>query len=170
MKVYSIYCSDKYGYWTTKDLQCGAELRRSLLSSSFDESIIKNLEIVEDEEIGDIIAVEMSCVTLSLSKKAQSVFRPMIKSVSIERCSDYQLVIPPVVDALNFESSDITTFPNGNRIMAIRKHVFNMDKIKDLLIFLLPYGPVSVLATDKFVEKYQAYNFTGIEFRTIYEE
>lgn len=170
MKVYSIYCSDKYGYWTTKDLQCGTKLRKALLSNSIEKSPIKNLEIVQDEKWGDIAPIEISCVSISLNTKAQAVFSPEINCVPIAGHQGYYMALPPIIDALNLEKSVTVTFPNSNRIMAIRKYVFDINKIKNLSLFFLPYGPVSVFVTENFWEKYNIHDFTGIEFRNIYEE
>lgn len=171
MKIYSLYCSDRYVYWRTKNLQCGAELRASLLSSSIDEfTPVSNLEIVKDEEWGDIAAVEMSCVTISISSKMLSIVGSDLKTVPIAGDSNYHMVIPSVVDALNFDKSVVTTFPNSRRVLSIKKYVFDTNKITQFPLFLLPYGPTSILATEEFVVKCKVNNFKGIEFKKIYEE
>lgn len=75
-----------------------------------------------------------------------------------------------VIDALDQEQSQFERFRDG-RVMDIKRHVFDADKIGISAIFLLPYLRRSrVYVTDLFVERVQEARLTGFDFRLVWPD
>lgn len=75
-----------------------------------------------------------------------------------------------VVDALDIGRSDLTMFPNTNRIMAVRRYAFTGDHLDGEGIFRVPQLIKSaVFVTERIVNAVEQSNLKGVGFRLLWQ-
>ena len=166
MKVYKVYLSENYQYYSANSLEDIEKLRKQ------DYSCVNELELKRNTEnrafVGDITVIETSQILL-FSEKALSFFKSIGKFVALPKLNDFELLVPEIVDALDFGKSTIDYFSDGTRLKRVRKYVFKTDAIAEKEIFSLPIESSSTFVTDVFFEKYKKYGLTGLDFSCVFE-
>jgi uncharacterized protein DUF1629 len=72
------------------------------------------------------------------------------------------------IDALDKERSSLIYFPDGERIMDIRKHVFIPSTIQGVDMFRLPMRASSTYLSERFVQRVQAAHLKGLTFTAVW--
>jgi hypothetical protein len=77
--------------------------------------------------------------------------------------------VADVIDALDREASDLTSFSSG-RLMTIDRHVFRPQALRDAVIFRLPdfEGGGWTYVTDEYVAAVEATKLLGAEFDLVW--
>lgn len=73
-----------------------------------------------------------------------------------------------VVCALDESRSEIVRFPDGSRIMRIRKVSFVESAVRDVDIFRLPHRASSTYVSQGFVDRCLASGLVGLEFKKVW--
>ncbi len=165
MNVYKPLISDNYQFFMTSSLD------------KLEQFISQNYRNFEEEDfclstkernlLGDITVIENSML-LVFSERAKELFYDAGSFITSKALKGYSLLIPQTVDALNYQDSSIEYFSGTKDIMNINKYSFYNEKLEGLQAFILPIKACPIFVTDKFIEKYKANNYNGIDFHLIY--
>lgn len=73
-----------------------------------------------------------------------------------------------VVNALDEQRSEVVRYPGTDRIMMLKKPVFNYEKIKGVNVFRLLHRASSTYVTDRFVERVKEAGLRGLTFKKVW--
>lgn len=111
----------------------------------------------------------------ALSQRAVQVLRPLIEGngqLLPLQCTGgeyFILNVTNVVDALDERQSEIVRFPDGKRVLDIKRFVFVPAKLQNVDIFKLPQQPLGrVFVTDGFVKTVRDAGLVGINFEWLW--
>ena len=165
MNIYKPLISDNYQFFMTSSL----DKLEQFISQNYKNFEEEKFSLVTKERnlLGDITVIENSML-LVFSEKAKKQFCDIGSFITSKALNGYSLLIPQIIDALNYQDSCIEYFSGTKDIMNINKYSFYNEKLEGLQAFILPIKACPVFVTDKFIEKYKANNYNGIDFHLVY--
>ena len=129
---------------------------------------------VEQQLFGDFTNVMFT--TIGVNKRAVEVLSDLIEGqvefLPLIAADEewYLLYTTNVVDAVDFSKSDVTFFPNSQRIMCIDKPVFFEKQLKGNHIFKIPQLKLSSLfVSDEFRQRVMEAGLMGIKFELVWD-
>lgn len=111
----------------------------------------------------------------ALSQRAVQVLGPLIEGngqLLPLQCAEgeyFILNVTKVVDAIDERQSEIVRFPDGKKVLDIKRFVFVPAKLQNVDIFKLPQQPLGqVFVTDGFVKAVRDAALVGINFEWLW--
>ena len=137
------------------------------------------VKIMDDEDTGDSLPPSDSPSLFTgapvLSRRAAGILQPILEGkgelLPLEFDSHEYFVfnITSLVDALDEGASEIVRFPDGKKIMDIKRFVFIPSQLEGVDVFKLPQRPLGgVFVTDRFVQTVRQAGLVGFEFEWLW--
>ena len=136
------------------------------------------VEIME-EDTGDTLPPS-NCPLLfsgapALSRRAAEILKPFLarngELLPLDFGTDEYFVfnVTSVVDALDEGTSEIVRFPDGKRVMDIKRFTFIASRLEGIDLFKLPQRPLGgVFVTDGFVQAVRTAGLLGFNFEWLW--
>lgn len=170
MDIYSISVKEGFGYLGSVSLDSTVAIKKAILENKLKNIDVSKIQKIKRKEEGDITSLEISSLAIAVNTTKISLFNNLPNTFLSLPDINYCLMLPKVIDALIKEKSEILYFKNSSRIMAINKFYFDTTKLKDVFLFVLPYGPTTVFVTDRLVNMFNQNKLTGLDYKLIFKE
>lgn len=168
ISVFQVIPSEKYSYFQFTNINQTLSYISAIRLNQFTDTSINNLKLIKNKYEGNFATIEISSISIAGDSNVQKENPEIGKWVSINGNSNYKVLLPEVVNALDMKESEFDYFKSG-RIMRIKKYVFDTKKLLNKYLFILPEITSTLLVTDLFLKKYKDYNYCGLEFQKIFE-
>lgn len=117
----------------------------------------------------------MGCLPLIMRRRAVFALRDMLEAggeilplATNDGVDLFVLNVTRVIDALDEERSDLTRFPDSNKIMAVWAPAFHEPMIRGVDFFKLPMRSSCLLVGDYFVERVREAGLEGLDFTPVW--
>ena len=165
MKVYKPLIADNYQFFETKSLEIADMLNNRDYSHLENNSF--SLCTLDRRFLGDITIIDSSML-LAFSNKAKQLFPKSGNYISLKGLNEFEFLEPPIIDALDYQNSQIDFFVGKQQIKRIRKYSFITSMLNNVELFQLPIKGTPVFVTDIFIEKFKTNGYNGLDFSIVF--
>lgn len=165
MEIYKPLIADNYQFFETKSLEILDILNNRDYKHIEDDSF--SLCSLNRKLLGDITIIDSSML-LAFSNQAKQSFSKSGNFISLKGLNNYELFEAPILDALDYQNSQIDYFSGTQQIKRIRKYSFITSMLNKVELFQLPIKGTPVFVTDIFIDKFKTNGYNGLDFSIVF--